>query len=35
MRLANELAPLDILSNLDTGELVRYYVAHSLYERVH
>jgi len=32
-RLAAELIPLDIVSNLDTGELARYVVAHSLYER--
>ena len=32
-RLAAELKPLDILSNLDTGELARYCVALSLYER--
>ena len=33
LRLAAEMAPLDILSNLDTGELARYCVALSLYER--
>lgn len=33
MQLAAELEPLDILSNLDTGELARYCVAHSLYQR--
>ena len=32
-RLAAELEPLDIVSNLDTGELARYCVALSLYER--
>ena len=32
-RLVAELAPLDIVSNLDTGELARYCVALSLYER--
>ncbi|MEG2383837.1 MAG: phage terminase small subunit P27 family, partial [Oscillospiraceae bacterium] len=31
--LAAELRPLDIVSNLDTGELARYCVAHSLYQR--
>lgn len=33
LRLAAELEPLDILSNLDTGELARYCVALSMYER--
>lgn len=31
--LAAELVPLDIMSNLDTGELARYCVAHSMYQR--
>lgn len=33
IRLAAELEPLEILSNLDTGELARYCVALSMYER--
>jgi len=32
-RLAAELAPLGLVSNLDTGELARYCVALSLWER--
>lgn len=32
-RLADELTPLEIMSNLDTGELARYCVALSMYER--
>ena len=31
--LAAELAPLDILANIDAGELARYVVAHSLYAK--
>lgn len=31
--LSGELEQLDIMSNLDTGELARYVVAHSLYQR--
>ena len=31
--LADELAPLDILANIDAGELARYVVAHSLYAK--
>lgn len=33
LQLSAELKPLDIVSNLDTGELARYCVAHSLYQR--
>lgn len=32
-RLAAELLPLEIVSNLDTGELARYVVAESLYAK--
>lgn len=33
LALVDELAPLDILANIDAGELARYVVAHSLYAK--
>lgn len=33
LELAAELEPLQIMSNLDTGELARYVVAHYFYQR--